>query len=77
MISFIARGSTLAPAMVATTQAVPSAVRPIIPCIMDAAKKIVVQAPYAESLDNYLPQGSLLNTRVSNSLAGYDIHFIT
>jgi ubiquinol-cytochrome c reductase iron-sulfur subunit len=70
MISFIARGSSLAPAMVASSQAVPSAVRPIIPCILDAAEKVIVPAPNRKALDNTLPQGALLNTRATSSLSG-------
>lgn len=74
MIGFIARGSSLAPAMVATTQTVPSMMRPIIPAMMDAAEKLTLppktEMHSSDSLSQLLPHGTFLQTQASMSLSG-------
>ena len=56
-------------ALVANYQAVPGGLRPIIPAIMDAAEKLVVE-PCCQNSFQSESNGGLLKTAVSRSLAG-------
>lgn len=69
MISFTARSGPLAAAAAARSVAVPSATTTIIESIV-VTKKPSVETPAPAPATSFLPQGSLLRTKASTSIAG-------
>jgi ubiquinol-cytochrome c reductase iron-sulfur subunit len=74
MLGYLARGSNLAPALIATTQGVPSAAKAIIPAVLEGAEKVnVIAQPEIQtsaSLAARLPNAGFLKTSASTSLSG-------
>lgn len=75
MLGYLARGSNLAPALAATTQAVPNLTRPIIPAILEATEKVSVQPPQELHTTTALiaqtrPQASWVFPIATNVLGG-------
>lgn len=64
----------MAPALIATAQAVPSMTRPIIPALLNAAHGTIVElSPTPQtpnSLSTQIPKGGFLQTKASVSLTG-------
>ena len=66
-LGFLARNGSLA----ATSAAVPSLMRPIIPAVVIKAQPNIPKPPYTSSpngLTNYLPQETFLNTKATSGL---------